>query len=184
MYDDAINNFDVLTIEEQNKIKDYIFTLTNTENWLDKRISNSFNNHKWLNNYFTKDDLKQEFYVNIYKPTTLKNLMKKTNVDRLKYMNSVFSNVLLGMVQDVYGRSTYPLTENLEISVNNVSSIEESVNLTEIIFDEGLERNVFNLLKNGLTNKDIMKQLDISRRSYEKIKNDIKEKIRKERESD
>ena len=142
-FEQSIENYEDLDDIIKEDVKNYMLTLINANNWLDKRLSSSFSRNPWLLNYISKEDLKQDFYLNIYKPKTISGLMKRIGVDRVKYMNSVFSNVLLGNLEKHFGRATYPLNEDLEVSENNVSSFEEKQNLTDLFLDETLEKTLY-----------------------------------------
>lgn len=167
-------NYVELSREEQEKVKLFFIDFVNKNHWLDKRVSFSFGRNPWLNNFISKDDLKQDFYYQLLKENSLIKLCNLDLIGRVKYTNSIFSNILLKTIQRYYDKGVYPFDDEFGISGENVSSFEEKENLEKLFLDETLENQVIKLLKSGLNHTEVMEQLDLSRRKYDAIRENIK----------
>lgn len=162
-------NLNDFNIEE---LKQYMYDFSNENNWLEKRTSNVFNSKKWLYEYYSKDDVKQEFYLYIFNSlSTLKEFMSRDKLGRIKYYNSIFTNTLHKMLRKIDKKITIPL-KDMEIE----SNYEE--NYFDFIIGDTLKCDVYKCVKNGLTREETMKLLNISKRKYYEIMEEIKEDLK------
>ena len=168
--------FDRVSEEDKDKIKQYVYDLVNRNNWLTRKTNSTFNSRKWLYEYLSKDDLKQEFYVRIFNLSTIKNLMSRDDVSRIKYLNGIYSKNLCDLIKHNCKIRTMPLSCDLEIESNYLSDYYSDVK--DIFIDDTIEKEVVELLEEGLTRDEIIEMLNISRRKFDEIKTRIKDKIK------
>lgn len=178
-----INNIDEIDNLELDKIKTYLFQLSTLDNWIDKRTNFAFSRNRWLYDVLSKEDLKQEFYVKLFSTASIKSIMSRDLLGRIKYMNSIFSTTLFNIISKNYGKPTYALNEEMVITKSEESNNEIENNINDLFLDETIENKVITLIKGGMSGKEIMEMLDLSRRNYDKIKDTIKRKIIESEES-
>lgn len=166
--------------EEQ---KEYLLYLLNNNDFLKNRITHTFNTKPWLSQYTSKDDIIQDVYLRVFKPSGMKGILSKTGVDRLKYINSVITNSIFKSIRKYIEPQCYLLTEELEINNYNALKQKECDELSELFMDETIERYVCQLLKDGMTDKEIKETLSITRTKLKEIKETIKTTIKLENAS-
>lgn len=169
-----VDDVDELEIE---KIKTYLYELSLLDCWIDKRTNFAFSRNKWLYDVINKDDLKQDFYLKLFSQASIKSIMKRDVIGRIKYMNSIFSTTLFNNIYKYYGKPTYALNDEMIITQSEESNNEIEQNINSLFLDETIESKVISLIKKGMTGKEIMEMLSLSRRNYDKIKDTIKNKI-------
>lgn len=163
---DKSKNLNDFNIEE---IKQYMYDFSNDNNWLDRRTTNVFNAKKWLYEYVSRDDVKQEFYLKIFKNlSVIKEFMSRDKLGRIKYYNSTFTNNLYDIMKSNCKLRTIPL-KDMEIE----SNYEE--NNIDFVVGDTLKCEVYKCIKNGLTREETMKLLNIGKRKYYEIKEELKE---------
>lgn len=165
------NNY---TEEEQ---KEYLLYLLEHNDFLKNRVTHAFSTKSWLNQYTSKEDIMQDVYLRVFKPSGMKGILSKTGVDRIKYVNSVITNSIFKSIRKYIEPQCYLLTEELEINNYNALQQKECDELSELFMDETIERYVCQLLKNGMTDKEIKETLSITRSKLKDIKQTIKNTI-------
>jgi hypothetical protein len=177
MFDELIiakEDFDNHNIED---IKNYLYELTNRDGWLEKRVGFAFKKKPWLKQYGTQEDIQQNYYLRLFKQSTMKSLMSRDLVARMKYINKIISGCISDTVRRNITLGFVPLNEECIVSTYDDSNMALYNHLQELFVDESIEIQVMQMLSSGMTHKEVMETLDLSRRNYEKIKELLKNKI-------
>lgn len=161
----------------EDEQKEYLLYLLNNNDFLKNRIGHAFTTKPWLTQYTSKDDIMQDVYLRVFKPSGMKGILSKKGVDRIKYINSVITNSIFKSIRKYIEPQCYLLTEELEVNNYNALKQKECDELSELFMDETIERYVCQLLKDGMTDKEIKEILSISRTKLKDIKHTIKTTI-------
>jgi DNA-directed RNA polymerase specialized sigma24 family protein len=164
-------------------IQNYLLDFVNYENMLVKRISKAFSMNKFLYQYTTQDDVKQDVYVKLFHPKCMEKFLWMGGKERLKYFNTIVSNVLF----DTYRQSNLmnlPLNIDLDNYMGLTLAMEESDSknkmlqeLWELFISEHLERQVIELYYLGHNDSEIKDILNISQYTFEKIRENIRDTL-------
>ena len=160
--------------EEQ---KEYLLYLLNKNDFLKNRVNHTFSTKPWLSQYTSKDDIIQDVYLRVFKPSGMKGILTKTGVDRLKYINSIITNSIFKSISKYIEPQCYLLTEELEVNNYNNINQQHCDELSELFMDETIERYVCQLLQDGMTDKEIKEKLSLTRTKLKDIKETIKTTI-------
>lgn len=162
--------------EEFNK---YVLDFLNYNDLLDKRLSNIFKLSPWLHNFTTKEDLRQDVVLAMLESINRK-FPKLDGLGKLKYFNACVKNTLGRHIRSLQ-TNVYPV---LNDDCDSIAVFEDEQNSVELIYDlflnENLEYQLVKLIEEGYKDKDIMDMLEIGREKFYKIKNKIRDKLRKE----
>lgn len=175
------DKFDEYNIDD---IKNYLYELSNRDSWLDKRVAFAFHKKPFLKQYGSEEDVKQNYYLRLFKTSTMKSLMSRDLLSRMKYINKVISGCISDTIKKSLSSSLVPLTDECMVSTHEDSNDEIYKHLQEVFVDESIEINALHLLANGCSHKDVMEHLDLTRRKYDTIKQTLKEKIEEIRKED
>lgn len=161
-------------------IQHFILRLCDNDQLLDKRISSIFTSNSWLYKYTTKEDVRQDILVALLSSATNK-LPYITGEDRMKYFNTVVSNIVCTILKDNYNVIDTALSRDFVCnSVYNMGDEENEKKVGEI-FDlfvgEHLERQLLELYYEGYTDKEMKEILNLGRHSFEKIRSEIRKKL-------
>lgn len=162
---------------DQKEFNEYILEFVNYNDLLDKRLTNIFKLSPWLNNFTTKEDLRQDVVLAMLESIDRK-FPKLDGLGKLKYFNACVKNTLGRHIRSLQ-TSVYPV---LNDDCDSIAVFEDEQHNVELIYDlflnENLEYQLVKLIGEGYKDKDIMVMLDIGREKFYKIKNKIREKLR------
>ena len=181
--DDLINySFKDYTGEDkEEKINEFIVKFCSYNDILGKRINKLFSMNSWLYSYYDKDDIKQEIIIALLEKSR-KKFPYVVGENRLKYFNTLISSVICNLLRNKFEKAG-ALIFNDEM-IFDTELIEHQDNSINEIFDlfvgEHLERELLKLYYEGYTNQEIMKILDIGHSKFDRIRNNIRKKLRKE----
>ena len=170
---------DYKCIDKEDKIKDFIADFCYNSEILDKRINKLFSMNKWLYNYYEKEDIKQEVILALLNKS-LKKFPYVVGEERVKYFNTVVSSVLCNLLKDNFDKNgTLILTDTMIIDETQLDREDNSLNeIFDLFIGEQLERQLLELYYEGYGDKEIMEILDIGRKKFRKIRNNIRCKLR------
>lgn len=168
------------TFEEpinQEEFNNYIVQFVEYENLLDKRLTNIFKLSPWLYNFTTKEDLRQDVILNMFNSISGK-FPTLDAVGKVKYFNACVKNTLAKHIKDLQS-SVYPV---LNDDLDSIPLFDDEVGATDMIYDlflnETLEYQLVRLIEDGYKEEDIIKMLDVGRRTFYRIKKRVREKLK------
>lgn len=180
MYDLLNYSFDDYSgIDKDEKIKEFIVEFCNDNSIINMRINKLFSMNSWLYNYYDKEDIKQEIILSLLNKAT-KKFPYITGQDRIRYFNTVVSSVLCNLLKDkFYEAGTLILNEDMEFDTNLIEHSDNSINdIFDLFVGEQLERQLVELYYEGYNNQEIREILKIGRKKFDKIRNNVKNKLR------
>lgn len=162
----------------QEEFNQYILDFVNYNDLLEKRLSNIFKLSPWLYNFTTKEDLRQDIILTMLESIN-KKFPKLDKIGKLKYFNACVKNTLGRHIRELQ-TNVYPV---LNDECDSIAVFDDEQHSVELIYDlflnENLEYQLVKLIDEGYKDKDIMEMLDIGRKKFYKIKNKIREKLRR-----
>jgi hypothetical protein len=87
-------------------IQNYILEFIDCDDLLNKRISKAFNLNTFLYNFTTKEDVRSEVIVKMLSAPVIEKFVWMNGEERLRYFNTVVSNVLFTTFRDAKLSST------------------------------------------------------------------------------
>ena len=181
--DDLVNySFkDYVGADKDEKIREFIVDFCNHNDILNKRINKLFAMNPWIKSYYDKDDVKQEVILALLEKS-LKRFPYIVGEDRLRYFNTVVSSVLCNLLEHKFEKAgTLVLNKKMEFDTELIEHEDNSINeIFDLFLEEHLERELLKLYYEGYTQKEMMTILNIGHTKFERIRNNIKSKLRKE----
>lgn len=166
----------------RENLNEFIVKLVNHNDLLDKRINKLFSMNRWLYTHFTKEDIKQEVMFKLLEGS-LHKLPYIVGIDRMRYLNKIVSNVISKILSTTY-RDFDITVDNNFICSNIINLDNEEYNVIKEIFElfitEKLEEELLTLAFEGYNNLEIMEIMNLGRYQFEKIRENIREKLVKE----
>lgn len=167
--------------DKEEKIKEFIVDFCNHNDILDKRINKVFAMNSWLYSYYDKEDVKQEVIIALLEKS-LKKFPYVVGENRLRYFNTVVSSVLCNLLVNKFENAgALVLDENMLIDTNLIDHDDNSINeIFDLFVGEHLERELVKLYYEGYNRREIMDILGIEHSKFDRIRNNVKKKLRKE----
>lgn len=165
--------------DKEERIKEFIANFCYNSEILDKRINKLFSMNKWLYNYYEKDDVKQEVILALLNKS-LKKFPYIVGEERIRYFNTVVSSVLCNLLKENLEKNgTLILTDKMMIDENHLDHEDNTLNeIFDLFVGEQLERQLLELYYEGYNDQEIIKVLDLGRRTFEKIRENVRDKLR------
>lgn len=162
---------------DQEEFNQYILDFVSYKDLLDKRITNIFKLSPWLYNFTTKEDLKQDVMLAMFESINRK-FPKLDGIGKVKYFNACVKNTLARHIKTLHN-NVYPV---LNDDLDSIPLFEEEIGTTDLIYDlflnETLEYQLVRLIEDGYKDEDIIKMLDIGRRTFYRIKKRVRDKLK------
>lgn len=167
--------------DKDTKIQEFIIEFCNYNNILNKRINKLFSMNSWLYSYYDKEDIRQEVIIALLQKST-KKFPYIVGENRLRYFNTVVSSILCNLLENKFERAgALILNKQMEFDTELIEHEDNSINeIFDLFVGEQLERELLRLYYEGYTQKEIMSILDIGHTKFERIRNNIRKKLRKE----
>lgn len=164
-----------------DKVQEFIVNFCEKYDLLDKRINRLFSTNAWLYNYYDKQDIKQEVIIALLTKST-KKFPYIVGEDRMRYFNTVVSSVLCNLLKDKFlNAGTLVLNKDMEFDDNLIEYSDTSINeIFDLFINEHLERQLVELYYEGYNNKEIREILKIGRKKFDKVRNNVRNKLREE----
>lgn len=164
-----------------DKIQEFIVKFCESYDLLDKRINRLFSMNTWLYNYYDKEDVRQEVIIALLTKST-KKFPYIVGEDRMRYFNTVVSSVLCNLLKDKFlTAGTLVLNKDMEFDDNLIEHSDNSINeIFDLFVGEQLERQLVELYYEGYNNQEIREILHIGRKKFDKIRNNVRNKLREE----
>lgn len=164
-----------------DKVQEFIVNFCEKYDLLNKRINRLFSMNSWLYNYYDKEDIKQEVIIALLTKST-KKFPYIVGEDRMRYFNTVVSSVLCNLLKDKFlNAGTLVLNKDMEFDDNLIEHSDNSINeIFDLFVGEQLERQLVELYYEGYNNQEIREILKIGRKKFDKIRNNVRNKLREE----
>lgn len=164
-----------------DKQKEFIVDFCTKTDLLDMRVNKLFSANSWLYKYYDKNDVKQEVMIALLEKS-LKKFPYLVGQERIRYFNTVVSSVICNLTRDkFYEAGALVLNDDMEFDDTLINHDNSSLkDISDLFLNEQLERQLIELYYEGYNNQEIRDILHIGRKKFDKIRENVRSKLREE----